>query len=305
MSPFRLTRLAGVLALGFAAAALSAPAVAQDKKDAAKKVISKLKITVPQDDAELKIEGKATKPTGSVREFVTPEIEAGRMYEYTFETVWRPNNYTVLTRTYNIEFKGGDEITTDMSKKNPKVEDKAVVRWVPTPDDIVAEMLKLANVKKGDIAYEPGPGDARMLIAAVKAGADKGVGIELDPKKAAEGDREREEGRPRGQDQDHRGRRAEGPRLQRGVGGVPVHGERVQQPAAADPGEAAEAGQPHRQPPVRAGRLDAGQEHHRDRHGRRRVQAARVDGEGRQGRRGKDKKDDDKGKGTDAVKNKP
>ena len=56
---------------------------------------------------------------------------------------------------------------------------------MPTPDDIVDEMMKLGDVKKGDIVYEPGPGDARMLIAAVKKG-EKGVGIEIDPKKADE-----------------------------------------------------------------------------------------------------------------------
>jgi uncharacterized protein (TIGR03000 family) len=186
MTPFRFHRLAAALALAVAAAALTAPATAQDKKEPAKKVKSKIKVTVPQDDAELKIEGKATKPTGTVREFETPEIEAGRLYEYTFEATWRPNNYTVLTRTKSVEFKGGDAIEADLTKVDPKAPDKAVVRWVPTPDDIVDKMMELADVKKGDIAYEPGPGDGRMLIAAVKKGADKGVGIELDPKKAAE-----------------------------------------------------------------------------------------------------------------------
>jgi uncharacterized protein (TIGR03000 family) len=149
-------------------------------------VKSKIKVSVPQDDAELKIEGKMTKPQGTVREFETPNIEAGRLYEYSFEVKWQPNNYTTLTRVQSVEFKGGDDINVDLTKPNPKVEDKAVVRWVPTPDDIVDEMMKLANVKKGDIAYEPGPGDARMLIAAVKKGADKGVGIEIDAEKAAE-----------------------------------------------------------------------------------------------------------------------
>jgi uncharacterized protein (TIGR03000 family) len=189
MSHFRLFRLAAFAVLAFAAASLTSTAGAQEKKgDAqpAKMVKSKIKVSVPQDDAELKIEGKMTKPQGTVREFETPNIEAGRLYEYSFEVMWQPNNYTKLTRVQSVEFKGGDDINVDLTKPNPKVEDKAVVRWVPTPDDVVEEMMKLANVKKGDIAYEPGPGDARMLIAAVKKGADKGVGIELDPKKAAE-----------------------------------------------------------------------------------------------------------------------
>jgi predicted RNA methylase len=47
-------------------------------------------------------------------------------------------------------------------------------------------MMKLGKVGKDDVVYEPGPGDGRMLIASVKKGAKKGVGIELDPKKAEE-----------------------------------------------------------------------------------------------------------------------
>jgi uncharacterized protein (TIGR03000 family) len=196
MFALRHLRFAAFAALAFAfAAATSAPSLGQkkdeppkktEKKTDAKKVKSKLKITVPQDDAALKIENKDTKPTGPVREFETPEIEAGKLYEYDFSVTWRPNNYTVLTRTKKVEFKGGDDVVADMTKVDPKNPDKAVVRWVPTPDDIVAEMIKMAKITKDDVVYEPGPGDAKVLIAAVKAGAKKAVGIELDPKKAAE-----------------------------------------------------------------------------------------------------------------------
>src|ERR1700750_1860687 len=114
-----------------------------EKKDDKKKAKSKLKITVPQDDAELLIEGKATKPTGPTRAFQTPDLEVGKLYEYTFSPTWRPNNYTVLTRTKSVEFKGGEDVTADLTKADPKSPDKAVIRWVPTPDDIVEEMIKL------------------------------------------------------------------------------------------------------------------------------------------------------------------
>lgn len=191
----RLLRFAALAAAAFAVATLSsAPGLgqkkeekkAEEKKADVKKTKSKLKITVPQDDAELKIENKDTKPTGAVREFETPEIDAGKLYEYSFSVTWRPNNYTVITRTKNVEFKGGDDINVDLTKKDPNNPDKVVVRWVPTPDDIVDEMIKMAKVTKEDVAYEPGPGDGKVLIAAAKAGAKKCVGIELDPKKAAE-----------------------------------------------------------------------------------------------------------------------
>ncbi len=185
MFAVRTARMLGLaLALCFLSGGFTSVSTAQDKKT--EKAKSKLKITVPQDDAELQIESKATKPTGTVREFETPDLDVGKAYEYVFSVTWRPNNYTVLTRTKAVEFKGGTDINVDLTKADPKNPDKAVVRWVPTPDDIVEEMMKLAKVGEGDVAYEPGPGDARMLIAAVKKGAKKGVGIELDPKKAAE-----------------------------------------------------------------------------------------------------------------------
>ena len=147
-------------------------------------VKSKLKVTVPQENTELLIEDKPTKAVGKVREFETPNLEAGKMYEYQFKATWRPNNYTVITRTKNVQFKAGDNLDVDMAKDDPK--DKAVIRYVPTPDDVVAQMIKLADIKKDDVVFEPGCGDARITIAAVKAGAKKGVGIDLDKERVKE-----------------------------------------------------------------------------------------------------------------------
>ena len=195
MSDLRHARFAGLTAAAVALAGLTAaagtaqppkPDTKAEKKGDVKKVKSKIKVTVPQEDAELMIEGKATKPTGPTREFETPEVETGKLFEYTFSATWRPNNYTVLTRTKTVEFKGGDDVTADLTKADPKAPDKAVIRWVPTPDDVVQEMIKLAKVTDADVVYEPGPGDGKVLIAAVKAGAKKAVGIEIDEKKATE-----------------------------------------------------------------------------------------------------------------------
>ena len=283
----RLTRAFGLaLAVFFLSAgltSLSDGARAQDKKDDKKKVKSKLKILVPQDDAELLIENMPTKPTGATREFETPALEVGKPYEYDFSVTWRPNNYTVLTRTKKVEFKGGEEVVTaDLTKADPKAPDKAVIRWVPTPDDIVAEMIKLGGVKKDDVVYEPGPGDARVLIACVKAGAKKAVGIELDPKKAAEANENIKKAKLEEKITIIEGDAAEGSRLQRGHRGDAVHGQRVQRAAPADPGKATQAGHPHRLPPVHVRRLGAGQDHQGDRPGRRRVHPPPVDREGKE-----------------------
>jgi uncharacterized protein (TIGR03000 family) len=186
----RTARMFGLaFALCFLSSTFAGVGTAQDKKEEKKaeqkKVKSKLKITVPQDNAELTIEKTLTKLTGTTREFETPELEAGTRYEYFFSVFWEPNNYTKMTRTKTVEFKAGDDIVVDLTKADPKT-DKAQIRWVPTPDDIVEEMMKLGGVKEGDVVYEPGPGDGRVLIAAIKKGAKKAVGIEIDPKKVAE-----------------------------------------------------------------------------------------------------------------------
>ena len=50
-----------------------------------------------------------------------------------------------------------------------------------TPESVVPAMIELAGVNKDDVVHEPGCGDARILIAAVRAGAKKGVGVDIDP----------------------------------------------------------------------------------------------------------------------------
>lgn len=56
------------------------------------------------------------------------------------------------------------------------------VPYVPTLPELVDEMLRLANVGKGDVVYDLGCGDGRLVIAAVKNfGAKRGVGIDIDP----------------------------------------------------------------------------------------------------------------------------
>jgi hypothetical protein len=56
------------------------------------------------------------------------------------------------------------------------------VIYYPTPPETVAEMLRLANVKQGDVLYDLGSGDGRIPIAAAKQFGIRAVGIEIDPK---------------------------------------------------------------------------------------------------------------------------
>jgi cyclopropane fatty-acyl-phospholipid synthase-like methyltransferase len=55
------------------------------------------------------------------------------------------------------------------------------VIYVPTPQPVVEAMLDLAQVTAGDVVYDLGSGDGRIVIAAAKKYGARGVGIEMDP----------------------------------------------------------------------------------------------------------------------------
>ncbi len=56
----------------------------------------------------------------------------------------------------------------------------ADVVYEPTPRGVVETMLDLARVGTGDVVYDLGCGDGRIVVAAARRGAS-GVGIEIDP----------------------------------------------------------------------------------------------------------------------------
>jgi hypothetical protein len=60
------------------------------------------------------------------------------------------------------------------------------VIFVPTPEETVAEMLRLAGLKAGDVLYDLGSGDGRIPIAAAREYGVRAVGVEIDPKLVAE-----------------------------------------------------------------------------------------------------------------------
>ena len=53
------------------------------------------------------------------------------------------------------------------------------VPFVPTPEPVVRRMLTLAEVKPGELVYDLGAGDGRILSSAVKNFNAKAIGIEL------------------------------------------------------------------------------------------------------------------------------
>jgi predicted RNA methylase len=60
------------------------------------------------------------------------------------------------------------------------------VIFVPTPQEVVDVMLKIAKVTKNDVVYDLGSGDGRIPITASRVYGAKAVGIDIDPTRIRE-----------------------------------------------------------------------------------------------------------------------
>ena len=60
------------------------------------------------------------------------------------------------------------------------------VIFVPTPEEVVEEMLKVANVTGKDVLYDLGSGDGRIPITAAKKFGTRGIGVDIDPERIKE-----------------------------------------------------------------------------------------------------------------------
>lgn len=58
------------------------------------------------------------------------------------------------------------------------------VIWVPTPDEVVERMLRMAQVTPNDLVFDLGAGDGKIAIAAAKKFGARSVGIEFNPEMA-------------------------------------------------------------------------------------------------------------------------
>ena len=72
-------------------------------------------------------------------------LEKGKEITFKIEALIEPNNYTKITRTKEVKLKGGENAKVDLTVKDSKT-DKIVVRWVPTPDDIVDTLGRITGL---------------------------------------------------------------------------------------------------------------------------------------------------------------
>jgi SAM-dependent methyltransferase len=84
---------------------------------------------------------------------------------------WMVGNY------YSRRAESYTKVTPRIGKNAP---------FIKTPDLVVDQMVEMSGLKPGDVAYDLGCGDGRIIItAALKTGC-RGVGFDIDPKRVAE-----------------------------------------------------------------------------------------------------------------------
>ena len=74
----------------------------------------------------------------------------------------------------------------ELRAEDTKPARKLDVWYVATAPETVDRMLDVAGVRPGDVVYDLGCGDGRMVIAAAKKFGTRGVGVDLDPARIRE-----------------------------------------------------------------------------------------------------------------------
>lgn len=73
----------------------------------------------------------------------------------------------------------------EQAEVQPKTREPDVI-FVPTPQPVVEKMLELAEIKPGDVVYDLGCGDGRIVVTAAKKYGVKAVGFDIDPQRVKE-----------------------------------------------------------------------------------------------------------------------
>jgi len=69
--------------------------------------------------------------------------------------------------------------TADAQDKDDKVTCRII--YVPTPESVIDKMFDMAKIKQGDVVYDLGCGDGRILAMAAPKYKSSGVGVDIDP----------------------------------------------------------------------------------------------------------------------------
>jgi len=84
--------------------------------------------------------------------------------------------------------RAGAQTDADLGPLSPTDAERLSARslsdWEGTPLPVVEKMLELAHLRPGEVLYDLGSGDGRILIMAAQKYGVRAVGIELDPRRS-------------------------------------------------------------------------------------------------------------------------
>jgi uncharacterized protein (TIGR03000 family) len=135
-----------------------------------------LEVYVPA-NARLTIDSAKTQQTGILRRFESPPLPAGQGFSYHLKATWTEQNKEVVSEK-DVRVVAGQQTKVDLRQDR-----QPDVVFVPTPQEVVDKMLELAEVKRGDVVYDLGCGDGRIVVTAAKKYGVKAVGFDIDPER--------------------------------------------------------------------------------------------------------------------------
>ncbi len=185
---FRLVRLflAAGLALGSSACRPTEPAAPpRDPPAEALPVVRETAVrNVTSETVSYTLRHVSGMPDGPAAFTVAPgEIARHRSaapLEIEFSNGLRPLTYTLeLGKPYCFRLDENDRLDVFLGSHD-RADAVDLAPYVPTPAVVVDTMLEMAEVKSGDVLYDIGSGDGRIVIAAARKAGARGVGIDLD-----------------------------------------------------------------------------------------------------------------------------
>jgi precorrin-6B methylase 2 len=139
----------------------------------------------PERVSKLTIDGKDFSTPRQTKRTVKVDRPADSKTPVTIKFSFWPNTYTNIIRTKKVTLPKDRNFDVDMTAKQD--DDDIQPIFVPTPNEVVEEMCRMAKVGKGDVVYDIGCGDGRLVITAVKKfGAKRGIGLDINPELIAE-----------------------------------------------------------------------------------------------------------------------
>jgi len=65
-------------------------------------------------------------------------------------------------------------------------ESRGETPWVPSPDEVIETMLRMAKVTRRDTVLDLGCGDGRVVVMAARKFGARGIGIDIEPERIRE-----------------------------------------------------------------------------------------------------------------------